>query len=167
MSALLKRKLEVEMSENKIMKLSESIVFPRNTNEVVESSPRNLNFKLKDETARKNLLAAARRQDFDKEEKQKCTKLKFSAGAYLEVVLPTVSGWKSLNGKSFDFEGKHIKVSEFKAGFEENNKHFDSKIVFLVNENRIVVHSYNSTQNMKVEGKGYSYFIEEFLEPFY
>ena len=83
------------------------------------------------------------------------------------MALPTLSGWKSLNGKSFDFEGKHIKVSEFKAGFEENNKHFDSKIVFLVNENRIVVHSYNSTQNMKVEGKGYSYFIEEFLEPIF
>ena len=54
-------------------------------------------------------------------------------------------------------------MSEFKEGYEENNKHFDSKIVFLVNRTKIVVHSYNSTQNMKVEGKGYIDFINVFL----
>ena len=165
MSSLLKRKLEVEMSENKILKLSDSIVFPEKM--YIDTNQRNLNFKLKDQTARKNLLAAARRDDFEKEDKQKCTKLKFSAGAYYEVVLPTVRGWKNLSGKCFNFEGKNIKVSDFKAGYEENNKHFDSKIVFLVNGNKTVVHSYNSTQNMKVEGKGYIDFIQDFLEPYF
>ena len=110
---------------------------------------------------RKNLLQAARRENFEKEDKQKCIKLKFNAGAYYEAVLPTVSGWKKLN--SFSFNRKIIKVSEFKEGYEENNKHFDSKIVFLVNGTRIVVHSYNSTQNMKVEGKGYIDFKNDFL----
>ena len=33
--------------------------------------------------------------------------------------------------------------------------------------NKIVVHSYNSTQNMKVEGKGYIEFIKVFLEPYF
>ena len=69
--------------------------------------------------------------------------------------------------KSFYFEGNIIKVLEFKAGYEENNKHFDSKIVFLAKGNKIVVHSYNSTQNMKVEGKGYIEFIKVILEPYF
>ena len=163
MPSLLKRKLEIEMSENKILKLSDSVVFPDSIN--IHNNSRNLNFKLKDQTARKNLLQAARRENFEKEEKQKCTKLKFSAGAYYEAVLPTVSGWKKLNGNSFSFDGQIIKVSEFKEGYEENNKHFDSKIVFLVNGTRIVVHSYNSTQNMKVEGKGYIDFTNDFWSP--
>ena len=165
MPSLLKRKLEVEMSENKIMKLSDSVVFPDKID--VLNNSRNFNFKLKDQTARKNLLTAARRENIEKEEKQKCTKLKFSAGAYYEAVLPTVRGWENLDGNSFNFEGEIIKVSEFKAGYEENNKHFDSKIVFLANGNKIVVHSYNSTQNMKVEGKGYIEFIKVLLEPYF
>ena len=37
----------------------------------------------------------------------------------------------------------------------------------MVNGTRIVVHSYNSTQNMKVEGKGYIEFIKVFLEPYF
>ena len=59
MPSLLKRKLEVEMSENKIMKLSDSVVFPDKID--VLNNSRNFNFKLKDQTARKNLLTAARR----------------------------------------------------------------------------------------------------------
>ena len=39
-------------------------------------------------------------------------------------------------------------MSEFKAGYEENNKHVDSKIVFLKNGDIIVIHSYDSTQNI-------------------
>ena len=151
------------MSENKILKLSDSVVFRDSIN--IHINSRNTNFKLKDQMTRKNLLQAARRENFEKEDKQKCIKLKFNAGAYYEAVLPTVSGWKKLN--SFSFNRKIIKVSEFKEGYEENNKHFDSKIVFLVNGTRIVVHFYNSTQNMKVEGKGYIDFTNDFLEPYF
>ena len=159
---MLKRKLEIEMKENKIQKMSESVVFDDHRN-----GQRVFNYKRKDQTAKKNLLAVVKRVMFEMEHKQKSTKIKFSAGAYLEAVLPTVRGWSDLNGKSFHFNGNIIQVSEFQAGYEENNKHFDSKIVFLTNGNRIVVHSYNSTQNMKVEGKGYLNFIEIFLEPYF
>ena len=42
---------------------------------------------------------------FKKEEKQKSTKIKLGAGAYLEAVLPTVRGLIDLNGRSFHFNG--------------------------------------------------------------
>lgn len=58
-------------------------------------------------------------------------------------------------------------MSEVKAGYEENSKHFDTKIVFMFNGNRVVIHSYNSTQNMKVEGKGYLELIDKYLEPYF
>ena len=111
------------------------------------------------------MIAGARRIAFEKDQKQKSTKLKFSAGAYLVVAMPTLLEWKNICGESFNFNGLNIYVSEVKAVYEENSKHFDTKIVFLFGKNRVVLHSYNSTQNMKVEGKGYLEFIETYLEP--
>ena len=58
-----------------------------------------------------------------------------------------------------------IIIDEFRSGLELNNKHFDTKITFKMNGKKVVLHCYNSTQNIKVEGSAYNEFIEEFLEP--
>ena len=158
----MKRKLEhIEMLGNKEKKMSESVVF----SDAVLGNNINFAFKLTDSTAKKNLVAGARRIAFEKDQKQKATKLKFSAGDYLVVAMPTLLEWKNICGESFNFNGLNIYVSEVKAEYEENSKHFDTKIVFLFGKNRVVLHFYNSTQNMKVEGKGYLEFIEKYLEP--
>ena len=159
----LKRKNEYsEIEGNKVMRLSESVLL-----DVDVSNSRNFAFKLTDATAKKNLIAGARRIAFEVEPKQKSTKLKFSAGAYLEVVIPTLLEWKNLLGNTFHYGDLSIKVFEVKAGYEEHLKHFDTKIIFLFGKNRVVIHSYNSTQNMKIEGKGYIDFIEKYLEPYF
>ena len=106
---------------------------------------RNLPFKLTDKTAKKNLINGAKRIPFEKDFKQKCVKLKFSSGAYKEVVMPKLVFWKSHFNQKIRFNNFEIKVAEAKAGFEENSKHFDTKIVFNTNNSRIVIHSYNST----------------------
>ena len=48
-----------------------------------------------------------------------------------------------------------------------NGKHFDTKIVFHANNERIVMHGYNSTCNLKVEGTTYLSFIENYLTPLF
>ena len=115
------------------------------SNDVVLGNARSFAFRLTDVTAKKNLLASARRIAFEKDPKQKSTKMKFSAGAYLKAVLPTIRQWKENTGNVFDYGSESIKVSEVKAVFEEDSKHFDTKVVFFVNGNKIVIHSYNST----------------------
>ena len=60
-----------------------------------------------------------------------------------------------------------IEVSEIQVREDLNGKHFDTKIVFNANGNKIVLHSYNSTCNLKVEGKFYLQFIDNYLEPLF
>ena len=103
---MLKRKLQSTESEmNKCQKLSRSVVVPE------QSNLRNLPFKLTDQTAKKNLIAGARRKHYEKDPKQKSTKIMFIAGAYLEVVLPTIKVWSDICGSSFSYGGLNIRVS--------------------------------------------------------
>ena len=69
--------------------------------------------------------------------------------------------------QSFEYKGLSIKVSEVKAGYEENSKHFDTKVVLNTSNSRVFIHSYNSTQNIKVEGSGYLNFLISYLEPIF
>ena len=166
----MKRKQEqIEMTGYKVQRMSDTVVIEENirNDPIVPEVSRNFSFKLTDATAKKNLLTGARRIPFDKEPKQKSVKLMFSAGAYIEVVMPTLLNWKNCVGNCINFGGISINIFEVKAGYELNSKHFDTKIVFLFDKNRVVIHSYNSTQNMKVEGKGYLEFIQRYLEPYF
>ena len=61
----------------------------------------------------------------------------------------------------------NVLVSEIQTGEELNGKHFDTKIVFYANNDKIVIHAYNSTCNLKVEGSTYLNFIENYLEPLF
>ena len=61
----------------------------------------------------------------------------------------------------------NISVSDFSAGLELNGKHFDTKIEFQVNNQKVVMHYYNSTQNLKVEGSVYLDFIDKYLKYFF
>ena len=164
---MLKRKFQgPELEMKKCQKMSTSLIGQG------EGNPnsgllRNLPFKLTDQTARKNLIAGTKRINFEKESKQKSAKLKFSAGAYMVVVLPTLKIWKDLKGSLFSYGGLKIKIDEVKEGLDENSKHFDTKVVMTVEEMKVVIHSYNSTQNMKVDGKGYIQCIERYLEPYF
>ena len=60
-----------------------------------------------------------------------------------------------------------VEVSGITTGVEQNGKHFDTKMLFLVNKDRIVMHGYNSTSNIKVEGSTYLKFINNYLEPLF
>ena len=118
---MLKRKFQgPELEMKKCQKMSTSLIGQG------EGNPnsgllRNLPFKLTDQTARKNLIAGTKRINFEKESKQKSAKLKFSAGAYMVVVLPTLKIWKDLKGSLFSYGGLKIKIDEVKEGLDENN----------------------------------------------
>ena len=133
----------------------------------LSSEERKLNFKLTDKKARTNLLKSAERKHLEVELKQNCTNLRFSPGAFLLVGKKLIEECENNRKKEtlVVYNNLSIKVDEFKTGRELNNRHFDTKVVFSVNEQKVVLHCYNSTQNLKVEGSMYSTFIEKFLLP--
>ena len=62
-------------------------------------------------------------------------------------------------------DNMEIQVEDFKDGMDLNAMHVDTKIVLSVNRKKVVIHSYNSTQNIKIDGSVYLHFIEHFLAP--
>ena len=130
-------------------------------------SGRNFEFKLTDQKVKANLRKSAVINHFVKEMKQRSINLRFSAGAYLKVAKEVIKECqnKFIKGESINQKNFEICVQDFRDGLELSGKHFDTKIVFNVNNQKVVMHCYNSTQNLKIEGGNYVDFVENFLEP--
>lgn len=112
-----------------------------------------------DKKAKSNLIKGASREAFETEEMQKCTMMIFSVGAYHEIIIPNVADWRI--GSKF----LNVDVENVIPGYDDNNKHMQTIIKFLFNKNMITVTCFNSTQKIKVEGRGYLEFVRTFLNP--
>ena len=168
---MFKRKLCLgERSSNKMLKINASS-FEIESEEAITDvtsarDDRKFNFKLTDRKAKSNLIKSANRSQFEIELKQQSLNLKFSAGAYLHVTKPFIKECENYfkSKTCFSENNLDIMVNEFRAGKELNDKHFDTKIVFLVNTQKVTMHCYNSTQNVMVNGTCSS--LRNFLNPF-
>ena len=171
-----KRKLETEEGQQshinplKMLKHNNGITTIVNT----ETFAKDLNegkykFKLTEKTAKANLMKAANRSPIDIETKQTCKNIRFSAGAYFHVVLPVVRQWMTLfqTKQSLAVGGLNCTVDELEERNDLAAKHFNTKIVFCVNGGKVVIHCYNSTQNLRVDGKMHLEFIEHYLYPMF
>ena len=58
-------------------------------------------------------------------------------------------------------------MEESDPGIDDSNKHIDTKLVIIANTDRLVLHAYNGTQNLIVQGKNYANFAVNYLEPFF
>ena len=101
------------------------------------------------------------------EAKQNCTNMKFSPGSYIYIAKKVITEceMKFKDNTTFIYEDLEIRVVEFHAGHELNNRHIDTKVVFAVNGQKVVMHCYNSTQNLKLDGAAHTLFLEKFLRP--
>ena len=160
----MKRKLCLGESSNKMLKLNASSL-----DVTYENNDRTFNFELTDKKAKSNLLKSANRPQFEVEMKQLSLNLKFSTGGYLLVAKPFIEECETYFNKnaSLTKNSMEVKVNEFRAGKDLNEKHFVSKIVFLVNSQKVTMHCYNSTQNIMVNGSIYVEFTEKFLQPLF
>ena len=134
--------------------------------EVSTAFARHFNYEFSDKRAKSNLLKAAARDAFEILERKTCTMLQFNVGSYLEMVLPTVGVWK--NGeRKITIQDMEIQIDDVIPGYDENNKHMETLVRFSVNGEKIVFICYNSTQRIKVEGRGYLKFMQKFIQPFF
>ena len=130
---------------------------------ISNSLNRNFGYKLSDRKAKSNLLDGANRDPFEIFERQLCSMLFFSVGSYLEAVFPTVLEWK--NGKkSLQVQNLKINVGDVQPGYDKDGKHVDTVVTFKVNGQKVVATCYNTTQKIKVEGKGYLEFVYKYLK---
>ena len=133
----------------------------------IRGSERNFDFKLTEQKVKANLRKSAVRNHFVKELKQRSINLRFSAGAYLKVAKEVIKECqnKFIKGEVITHKNFKNRVQDFRDGLELSGKHFDTKVVFYVNNHKVVMHCYNSTQNLKIKGGNYNEFVENFLEP--
>ena len=94
------------------------------------------------------------------------TNLRLSGGSYHEVILPLLKSWSLEVGNTLLLNQTEIEIIDHEVGIEGTDKHVDTKVVVLVNSNRLVLHAYNSTQNLMVQGKTHEKFAVNCLVPF-
>ena len=131
-------------------------------------SARTFNFDLNEKKAKAKLLKGAnRRNHLDIEVKSGCVNMRFSDGSYHKVLLPLVREWQNLVDEPFQLDDIEIKIEAVDAGSENSDKHMDTKLVFFANNDRLVMHAYNGTQNLMIQGKNYESFAVKYLKPLF
>ena len=126
----------------------------------IDALQQHFSYELSDKKAKSNLVKGAAREALAIYERQKCTVLQFSVGSYLKTVIPMVCEWSNLKGEVI-IDGVKMMVEEVRQGFDEKKKHVETLLKFKVLGNKITVACYNTTQRMKVEGRGYLEFVSK------
>ena len=66
--------------------------------------------------------------------------------------------------KSAKWVIKSVKVSGIKSGIDVNGMCVVSQVVFFLNQDKVRLHLYNTTQRILVNGHGYEDFVKTFLK---
>jgi len=130
------------------------------------SQERTFNYNLTTMKAKSNLLKSARRGPYEIIHHQKSVKILFNAGLYKVVLLPLISAFEHLEPSGrLTANILNIKLVSLVPGKDISGNIVDTKIELDVNNKKVTLHAYNTTQNVKVEGAGYMMLVEDFLEP--
>ena len=155
--------------EHKNMNLDEhkDVKHMKNTEEEVKK-PRTFNYELNEEKAKTKLLKGAMKpMHMDIEVKTTCVNLRFDDGSFKEVVLPLLRNWSKKDKEPFEFMGAMIRVVESDDGEDNIKNHIDKKMVVMYDKHKIVLHGYNGTQNLIVQGKQFQKFALNVLKPYF
>ena len=117
--------------------------------------------------AKSKLLKGAKKPNLDVEVKDGCVNLRFCDGSFHEIILPLLNLWQQRTNEVFKIDEVELKVIEVIKGTENTKKHVDTKLILMVNDDRLVVHVYNGTHNMMIQGKNYDKVALSCLEPFF
>ena len=120
-------------------------------------------YKLNEKAAKGKLIKGAKRSAFDVVRNSSSCNLIFSLGSWNNVVLPSVRYWSDIKGiKSCTLGDTVVKIIDVKTGKDIGGKHIDTQIVFFANRDKVVLHMYNTTQLILVNGHGYAKLIDVF-----
>ena len=125
-------------------------------------------YALNHKRAKSKLLKGAKRaKNLNVEVKSGCVNLRFDDGSYFEIILPLLREWHRRSNEIININNIEVKIIEVDAGIENTAKHVDTKLIVIVNGDRLVLHAYNGTQNLMVQGRNYENFAINYLQPFF
>ena len=121
-------------------------------------------YELNAKTTKKKLEKGAKRAPFEIVENSTSSNIIFSVGAWHQIVLPTVSYWNTVKDNEVCKIGSDvITITSVKQGKDLTGKNVDTQVNFLLNNQKIVCHLYNTTQLILCNGNGYKDLINLFL----
>ena len=107
---------------------------------------RTFNYVMNEKRTKNKLIKGAKRtKNLEVEFKTTCANLRFSDGAYYEIMLPLLNSWSEKVNETVLINELEIKVIEFETGLDSSHKHVDSKVIILAGSERFVLHAYNTT----------------------
>ena len=115
----------------------------------------------------KLLKGAMKKKNLDVEIRPGCVNLRFDNGSYFELILPLLRDWIQKVNQVVKIGETEIKIIEVYAGKEQTGNHVDTKLVVMHENDRLVFHAYNGTQNLMIQGKNYEHFALQVLEPIF
>ena len=122
-------------------------------------------YNLNTAKTKKKIYEGALRDHFQREDKKGCINLIFSGGAFNVVVFKAINELQ--NGPKHFIVGKEeVEKISIDPRKELSGKHVDTKIEFKVNTDKIVIHIYNSTQKLTIQGRKHKWFVDNYLELF-
>ena len=105
-------------------------------------------YVLNKKKAKAKLLQGAKRsKNLDIEVKSGCVNFRFNNGSYYEVLLPLVKG------QTVQLNNTEVEIVNVQCGTEVSDLHVDTKITMHIHHEKIIMHAYNSTQNLMVQEK--------------
>ena len=129
---------------------------------------RKFTYKLNEKATRNKLIKGARRIPFDVVENSSSINLLFNLGSWSEIVMPSILYWEKVKEtKTCRIGDKVVKIIDVKAGKEVTRSHVDTQISFLMNNDKIMLHCYNTTQLILVNGHGYDQLVQVFFKPYF
>ena len=138
--------------------------------EIVERRkiPRKFEYALDEKAAKGKLIKGAKRSPFEVVVNSSSSNLIFSPGSWNSVVLPALGYWDEVKGnKTCKVNDLTVKIADLKTGKDVGGKHIDTQVIFFLNRDKVVLHCYNTTQLILVNGHGYNKLIEVFLKPYF
>ena len=148
--------------------LSSELLITNLNQEDANDEGRVFDYALNQKRAKNKLLKGAKRTNsLEVESKQGCVTLRFCNGSFFEIIMPLIRAWQQKRGATFKINEIEVEIIEVVKGTENSEKHVDTKLIIMANCNRIVIHVYNGTQKVMVQGNNYEKFALVCLEPFF
>ena len=136
--------------------------------DVIEDEGRVFTYSLnKKKTKAKLLKGAKRTNNLEMEVRDGCVNLRFCDGSFYVIVLPLIKLWSQKINETVIINEIEVNIAEVHAGLEKSANHVDTKLIVFANGDRLVLHAYNSTQNLMVQGRNYENFAKNCLQPFF
>ena len=133
-----------------------------------DNDGRFFNYTLNNKRAKAKLVKGAQKEkNLDIDIRSGCVNLRFNNGSYYEVILPCLRDWNQKVDQVITIDETEAKVIEVGAGKESTGKHIDTKLVVMNGNDRLVLHAYNGTQNLMIQGKNYEHFAIDVLAPYF